>query len=56
MLIRGIPVKAESSLAADSLTWETVFAHVRSALNEPLDWDTRVTAIDVQDASGALAS
>ena len=55
-LIQGIPVKAGSPLEADALTWETIFTQVRSALRGPWDWDTRVTAIDVRDTSGALAS
>jgi len=55
-LIQGIPVKAASPHEADVLTWEALFTHIRSALREPWDWDTRVTAIDVRDASGALTA
>jgi len=55
-LIQGIPVRAESQRDADALTWETIYTHVRSALREPWDWDTRVTAIDVRESDGALAS
>ena len=55
-LIQGIPVKAGSSHEADVLTWEALFMHVRAALRGPWDWDTRVTAIDVRDASGALTA
>ena len=55
-LIQGIPVKAASPVEADALTWETIYTHVRSALNEPWDWNTTVTAIDVREADGALTS
>ncbi len=55
-MIQGIPVKAGSPHEADALTWDTIFMRVHAALCEPWDWDTRVTAIDVRDTSGALAS
>ena len=55
-LIQGIPVQAGSAHEADSLTWQSIFAHVGAALSGPWDWDTRVTAIDVREPSGALAS
>lgn len=54
-MIQGIPVKARSSHEADALTWEGIFTHVNAALREPWDWDTRVTAIDVREASGTFA-
>lgn len=55
-LIQGIPVKAGSAHEADALTWQAIFTHVHAALREPWDWDTRVTGIDVREASGALVS
>jgi hypothetical protein len=55
-LIQGIPVKAGSAHEADALTWQSIFTHVGAALRGPWDWDTHVTAIDVREPSGALAS
>lgn len=55
-LIQGIPVMAGSSVEADAITWETIFTHVSAALRSPWDWDTTITAIDVREADGALAS
>lgn len=56
VLIQGIPVEAASSVEADALTWQTIYTHFRSALCEPWDWDTTVTAIDVRETDGALTS
>jgi hypothetical protein len=55
-LIQGIPVKAGSPVEADANTWETIFMLVTAALRGPFDWDTTITAIDVRDSDGALAS
>ena len=55
-LIQGIPVKAGSSLQADAITWETIFTQVTAALRGPWDWDTTITAIDVDECDGALVS
>ncbi len=55
-LIQGIPVRAGSPHDADATTWETIYTLVRSALNGPWDWDTTITAIDVRESDGALAS
>lgn len=55
-LIQGIPVKARSSHEADALIWETIYERVRAALSGPFDWDTTITAIDVREPTGALAS
>ena len=55
-LIQGIPVKAGSPVEADANTWETIFMHVSAALRRPWDWDTTITAIDVRESDGALAS
>ncbi len=55
-LVQGLPVKAASTVEADALTWQTIYACVRSALREPRDWDTTVTAIDVRETDGALIS
>ena len=56
VLIQGIPVHARSPHDADAVTWETIYGLVRSALTSPWDWDTRITAIDVRESDGALAS
>jgi len=55
-LIQGIPVKAGSSHEADAVIWESIYERVRAALSGPFDWDTTITAIDVREPSGALAS
>jgi hypothetical protein len=55
-LIQGIPVKAGSSHEADAMIWETIYERVRAALSGPFDWDTTITAIDVREPTGALAS
>ena len=55
-LIRGIPVRAGSPHGADAATWEMLYARVRTALRGPFDWNTTITAIDVRESDGALAS
>jgi hypothetical protein len=55
-LIQGIPVKADSSHDADAATWESIYVHVRTALSGLWDWNSTITAIDVRESSGALAS
>ena len=55
-LIQGIPAKAGSPVEADAHTWETIFTLVTAALRGPFDWDTTITAIDVRESDGALAS
>jgi hypothetical protein len=54
LLAEGIPVRARSSLDAESRTWELVAARVRRALRAPEDAETRITSIDVRDRSQAL--
>jgi hypothetical protein len=55
-LIQGIPVKAGSSHEADAMIWETLYERIRAALSGPFDWETTITAIDVHEPAGALAS
>jgi hypothetical protein len=55
-LVQGIPVKAASSQEADALTWQTIYTHIRSALTQPWDRNTSITAIELREPDSALAS
>lgn len=54
VLVQGIAIQANSPLDADRTMWERMNLRVHAALCHPSDINTRITSINVSQASGLL--